>query len=127
MTPEERERIYDEEIAPALLKLCERCDEVGMSFLALAEWAPDDIGRTSKFQPGHGFKMDWAMAGARANGNADVLIGYLINQATSRGHGSVYLLQLGVPTRPVDAPAPVEHTGNDATPIDIAGNRPGRA
>jgi len=43
----ESEKIYDEEVAPLLAKAGNICMENGIPFLALAEYAPGAIGRTS--------------------------------------------------------------------------------
>lgn len=42
MAPEEREAIYDTEIAPELARLAKRCREVGMSLVADVEWHPPE-------------------------------------------------------------------------------------
>jgi hypothetical protein len=56
MTPEEREKYYDEKIAPALLAMAEDCHSKGMSFLCGVEWRTQgeeedsSRGRTAYFQ-----------------------------------------------------------------------------
>lgn len=100
MTKQEREKFYDEEIAPALLTLAEKCNKAGLSFLAVAEWEPGDIGRTMHYVQPYGPQMDWAAAAARSGGNVDALIGFLVNSAKASGHSSAYLMQLGVPMKP---------------------------
>lgn len=100
MTPQERERFYDEEIAPALAELCRHCAACGISILALAEWAPNAMGRTTLLLEGHGEGIALAHTAATANGSADALIRSLIETAQKDGHASIYLYQLGVPFDP---------------------------
>lgn len=47
MNAEEREKFYDEEIAPALLELAKKCLDNGLSMVAAVEWdkeRPEDDG-----------------------------------------------------------------------------------
>lgn len=46
LTAEEKEKFYDEKIAPQLAKLGKMCQDHGLSFLAGVEWEPGEIGRT---------------------------------------------------------------------------------
>jgi hypothetical protein len=94
------EQIYDEQIAPKLLELARICHDNGMPFLATVEYAPGDYGTTADLPADHSLPMDWAYVAARAGGHADLLIGHLVSQAEKRGHGSVYLKQLGVALKP---------------------------
>lgn len=94
------EAIYDEVIAPKLLDVARICNEHGMPFLAQVEYAPGDYGTTADMPADRSLPMDWAYVAGRCRGNADDLIGYLISQARTRGHGSVYLKMLGVPLKP---------------------------
>ena len=99
MTDEERERFYDEEIAPALMDLCKRCHDNGLSFLAAVEYAPGDVGRTSAFVDGYGHAMSNALASIAAGDNADSLIMHLMRKGKEYGHSSACLFQLGVPLK----------------------------
>lgn len=46
MTPAEKEKFYDEKIAPELLKLGQLCQDNDLSMLATVEWAPEsDSGK----------------------------------------------------------------------------------
>lgn len=103
MPVSDKERFYDEAIAPALLDLCRRCNERGLSFLAAVEYEPGSVGRTTQFVEGHGHAIDNARAAIIAKDNADALIGYLVQKAQKAGHGSVYLMQIGVPLEPQKA------------------------
>jgi hypothetical protein len=40
------EAIYDAELAPALLAIGKRCEELGIAFLVYVEYEPGEIGRT---------------------------------------------------------------------------------
>lgn len=42
-----KEKFYDTEIAPELLRLAKLCQDKGLSFVAGVEWAPGDLGRTA--------------------------------------------------------------------------------
>ena len=44
MTPEEKEKFYDEEIAPKLLELGQKCQDNDISFFALVEYSPKESG-----------------------------------------------------------------------------------
>lgn len=99
------EQVYDEQIAPKLIELARVCHEHGMPFLATVEYAPGDYGTTADLPADRSLLMDWAYVATRSRGNADTLIGYLVDQAQKRGHGSVYLKQLGVALKPTKEPA----------------------
>ncbi len=102
MTQQEREEYYDAEIAPALLAIMRKCHDVGMPFQAHVEFNPGEFGSSFDLpaRSERSLPMDWAYVAARCRGNADDLIGHLVRQAKERGHGSVYLTQLGVPLQP---------------------------
>lgn len=106
MNESEREAFYDTEIAPALLRLANKCADNGLSFLASVEWAPGESGRTRKFVEPFGISMDLADAMFRANGNIDSFMIYLMKRARKVGHSSAVLHQLGV------APEPEAHEGS---------------
>lgn len=85
------EAFYDEEIARVLLELARKCEDNGLSFLALVEYAPGKVGQTLTEQADSdvGFRM--ASMAARANGNADSLIWALRRHGKKHGHNSVCL------------------------------------
>lgn len=91
-----KEEFYDAEIAPALFTLMKKAAEKGLSFVSVVEWEPGEFGRTAHLQTPHGLGIEMANVAAQANGNADTLIGYMVRHAQARGHGSIYLRQLGV-------------------------------
>ena len=43
----EREKLYDEKIAPELARLGKLCQDNGLSFVCGVEWFPDEVGRTA--------------------------------------------------------------------------------
>jgi len=40
MTPEEKEKFYDDEIAPAILEIAKKCHDNLIPFVAAVEWDP---------------------------------------------------------------------------------------
>jgi hypothetical protein len=53
----ENEKFYDEEIAPVLLALTDKCKERGMSMVAVVEYEFGERGRTSLILPDCGLAM----------------------------------------------------------------------
>lgn len=101
MTNKEKEKVYDEEIAPALLKVSQRCQELGMAFIASVEFDPPNGGRgRTEFQPKDTVEtlsaaqrlIHWA---AICDGNIDRLFIACDRHGREHGHSSVYLSQLG--------------------------------
>lgn len=103
MDEKEREAFYDAEIAPALLDIGKRCNEAGLSFLAVAEWAPGESGRTRQFTEPFGLPIEIADAAMRAGNNIDAFLMYIMKLGKERGHSSAILHQLGVPMTPTPA------------------------
>lgn len=52
MNADEREKFYDDNIAPDLLRLGKLCQENGLSFVCGVEYAPGQFGRTACLAPG---------------------------------------------------------------------------
>lgn len=96
----EQEKFYDAEVAPVLLKLGRECIEKGLSFVAVAEYAPGDFGRTVLLQPDSSLALRLVDLAARCEGNIDRLIFALLRHAREHGHSSLCLAQLGVPPTP---------------------------
>jgi len=103
----EREKFYDEEIAPTLLSMAEQCRARGMSMIAVVEYEPgtseEDIGSTGEtvsLQHEAGLKMRMIQAAVQAHGNADILITALMRYGAEHGHSSICLKRLGVPLQP---------------------------
>jgi hypothetical protein len=93
------EEIYDTEIAPELLKLCKRCQELGMSFLASVEYDASNADRgTTEFQMPIGqisvaqLLVHWA---SKCSGNIDRLMIAVNRYAEKYGHSSVFLQLAG--------------------------------
>ena len=100
-TPAEREAFYDAAIAPELVRLAKLCEENGLSFVAVAEWAPGDVGRTVTLSADRGVRMSVLELAARTGDNVDALVMGLMKHARTHGHSSAILSQLGVPNSPV--------------------------
>lgn len=49
----DNEKIYDNEIAPALRELAHKCTEAGMSIFAIVEYSPGHIAETRMFSEGY--------------------------------------------------------------------------
>lgn len=101
----ERERspdevFYDQEVAPALKAIGEKCQARGLPFASLVEFGTR-FGVTA-WRPEEGsasFNMVIAAIGAR--GNIDGLLLEVIREARKKGHSSAFLAQLGVPPKPM--------------------------
>lgn len=91
MTPEEREAFYDTEVAPTLMELAKKCQDRGLSFVAMVEWSPDGTGETVTVREGAGIKIQMASWAVKSHGNADVLIGTMVHHGEQHGHNSAYL------------------------------------
>jgi hypothetical protein len=104
MTPVERETIYDKEIAPQLLALSNRCQEVGMQFVAEVEWAPGEGGTTVAINEHASLAVRLVHVAAQALGNVDSIFIWISKYATAHGHNSIFLHRLGIPTSAVSEP-----------------------
>lgn len=100
------ESYFDDQIAPRLAALAKECHQNGVSFLAVCEWAPGEIGRTSAFQPECGIGLQIAEKAAHTNGNIDQFMTSIMRHAEHYGHNSFVLEQLGIPPQPNDAGSP---------------------
>lgn len=101
--PSERERWYDEHVAPKLLELARECQARGMSFVCVVEYEPGGTSETTTLAPDAGAKARMAWWGVRARGNADALIDTMLRDAERNGHGSAYLRMLGARPNPTEA------------------------
>lgn len=85
------EKFYEDEIAPALLALAQKCEEKGIPFVALCQYADDEVGRTS-FVPTHteaGTRMaNWA---GQSKNNFDIFVEIVRQEARRLGHNSTAL------------------------------------
>ncbi|HEX8177831.1 MAG TPA: hypothetical protein VF543_22270 [Pyrinomonadaceae bacterium] len=85
------ETIYDNEIAPQLLAIAKRCEELGMPFVASVEYETGETGRTEAQAQNASPKqlvIHWA---ARCNGNVDALFMAIDKYAKEHGHSSIVL------------------------------------
>ena len=111
------EEFYDAEIAPALLKLAQACQERDMAFLASVEYDPltMGIGRTEFQPPDEIGKLSVAQRlthwAARSQGNIDKLMFSVDRHAQKHGHSSVYLQLMGNKN--------VKYAGNEMVAITI--------
>jgi len=104
MDEAERERYYDEEVAPMLLAMAKACQERGLSFVALVEWAPGDLGQTVALSKTAGAAIRMADLAGRSKGNIDAfMIAAGKSDLASRGHGSIALAMMGFPADPPPA------------------------
>src|SRR5437016_434199 len=85
------ERFYDEEIAPILLRLAQKCQLNNMSFVASVEWNPGKTGKTISIHKDASIEIRLVYWAAIANGNADILIKQMQKHSKEHGHNSVYL------------------------------------
>ena len=95
MADETPEEIYDREIAPALLALAKKCEGHGFSIVAMVEFALGETGSTLSLRAGSGIEIRMALMAAQSLGNADALIGALLQHGKEHGHNSAFLHQLG--------------------------------
>ncbi len=87
------EHEYDEQIAPLLLAVARKCDELGMTLVAKAEWAPGEGGVTFTGVDRMGCEQQLTRYAAFARGNFDALARKLKKDF---GHGGSWVLwQLG--------------------------------
>lgn len=105
------EQIYDEEIAPELMRLAKRCEELGFSFCANVEWEPGETGRTAVQMPDAGCKQLLVHWASKCNGNVDALIMAIDRHAREHGHSSSYLYQLGNKN--------VQYSGNEFAALTV--------
>lgn len=68
------ERQYDEIIAPMLLAVAKRCEELGMSIVARVEWAPGESGITQNGIDGASIDQKLTHLAAHSHGNIDGML-----------------------------------------------------
>jgi hypothetical protein len=95
------EKYYDEVIAPKLSELAKDAQAHGLNFLAMVEWAPGEHGRMHYCVEGtQGLSLRMANWAAQCNGNVDSFWMAVQRYAMKYGHGSVFLTQQGIPSKP---------------------------
>lgn len=67
----DQEALYDAEIAPALLAIGQRCQELGIPFTAVVEYKPGETGHTFYMPDEACIAMQIAYRGAGSHGNFD--------------------------------------------------------
>lgn len=91
MSEQISEQIYDEQIAPLLVKVAELCKSHGMSLVAAVEYKPGSLGHTRMLAE------DWTAAivmvdeAVAACGNIDRLVISVVRRAKQYGHDSMIL------------------------------------
>jgi len=99
----DKEKYYDDVIAPKLSEMAKDAIAHGLNFFALVEWEPGEYGRTHycvEGRQGLPFRMaNWA---AQCGGNVDMFWLTAQRYAGKHGHGSFFLKQQGIPEKPID-------------------------
>lgn len=85
------EKFYDEEIAPALLALCKKCQDAGIPFVARIEYEQGKAGRTQFLPESAGIAQRIATWAAACDGNVDSLMIAIARYAKDHGHSSLVL------------------------------------
>lgn len=80
----DRERFYDDHIAPTLADLARQCEANGLSLLAFCEYG-DGYGQTRMFAPDASNAMRLINAAGQANGNFDALALAIYHWAKAEG------------------------------------------
>lgn len=90
---------YDAEIAPELLRLAQRCQERGMSFIASVEYAPDERGGTYALTADAGLQMHMLHICSRTAPNVDAYAMGLVKHCVAKGigHGGSIILSRMMP------------------------------
>jgi hypothetical protein len=81
----ENEKFYDDEIAPALLAISEKCRARNMSFLAVVEYDPGERGRTIMLTPDAGLAMTMVNHCAKMGENIDGYVMGLMRYCGEKG------------------------------------------
>jgi hypothetical protein len=97
---DDKEKVYDDEVAPLLRQVCDLCEKHGMPMLAVVQFNQTDWGHTA-YTSG-----PYPLANMRhcyyfaKSGNFDASMGAVLDDARKYGHSSIYLTLLGVPQGP---------------------------
>lgn len=92
------EELYDSEIAPELLRLADRCKELGMPFVATVEYSPGERGTTASGIAASNMDMQVAYLAARYGSRLDELMIAMARRVREQGvpHSCIVLQRLGV-------------------------------
>ena len=85
------EQFYDDEIAPVLMELAQKCEARGMSFIALCEFAQFEHGHTMTVREGASATTRIVRYAMETHGNVDLLVKALREDGKEHGHNSAYL------------------------------------
>lgn len=104
MNDQDKEAIYDKEIAPELLRIAERCQELGLSMVSVVEYSPADRGRTMTIQEDASLGMKViqmaAQTGERLDGLMLAISRYIV--ANRVPHSCIVLERMGIEPNPDD-------------------------
>jgi len=125
MTMEDKEAIYDEQIAPLMTQLLEICHREGVPMFASFQYSEDGFC-TSAQSNGHCvFEHYRALAQCAEHGgvNVDKYMNWVAKDARKNGHSSIYLKMSGVPEVPPTKRARAHHSsGASDAPTGCASN-----
>lgn len=102
LTPEQREALYDDQIAPLLAQAGQIAQANGMSMTCVVEFNPGETGETATLAKGHDFKVALAHYAIACHGNVDALFVGIAKHARQHGHSSLYLSRMDIPMTPED-------------------------
>jgi hypothetical protein len=102
LTPEQREALYDDQIAPLLAQAGRLAEANGMSMTCVVEFNPGKTGETHTLAEGHDYKVGLAYVAIACHGNVDALFLAVSKHARQHGHSSLYLSRMDIPTTPED-------------------------
>lgn len=105
---ENKESVYDEQLAPLMTQLLEVCQREGIPMFASFQYS-DDGFCTSALTGGHYvFSHYRALAQCAEFGgvNVDKYMNWVAKDARKRGHSSIYLKAAGVPLSPEESDTP---------------------
>lgn len=88
------EDVYDDEIAPLLLRVGELCEKHGFSFVGMCEWTPGETGITVTRRENASVEFRLAEMAAFARGNVDALMMAAARYGREHGHGSIVLAMM---------------------------------
>jgi hypothetical protein len=96
MTDEKtKEQIYDEQVAPLLLRACKICEEAGIPMVAQVEYGDGDFGLTGWLGKAPSLAMQMILWAAQVKGNLDLLVIKAKRWNNGRPHNSVVLSMTG--------------------------------
>ncbi len=87
----DKERIYDEQIAPLLAQAGKIAEANGMPIVAQVEYLPGEFGLTACLPESTGYAMTMLYWAARSKRNFDAFMFAVMRHARERGHTSSVL------------------------------------